>query len=253
MAHFITHFKQNETYRDSQVVIVGGSYGGTMVAWFRQLYPHLVVGAWSSSAPVLAKVDYVEYKEVVGSGFQTVGGDPCYERLQNAFAQAEEMIENEEFEEFRQLFGLCDDFNGTRSLDVWSAFSTFSDVLAGIVQTNRRGNINAVCESLTESTDPDFNDVQEFARWFHSYVQDFIDPEFCLDNYDASVDFYRETSWDSDAARSSNRQWFYQTCSEYGWYQTSNSEDQPFGSSFPVDLYVQLCNDVYGEKLVFVR
>lgn len=43
------------------------------------------------------------------------------------------------------------------------------------------------------------------------------------------------------------RQWFYQTCNEYGWYQTSGSKDQPFGTKFPADLYINVCKDAYSE------
>lgn len=40
--------------------------------------------------------------------------------------------------------------------------------------------------------------------------------------------------------------WFYQTCREFGWFQSSGSRKQPFGSSFPVTLYTDQCNDVFG-------
>lgn len=43
------------------------------------------------------------------------------------------------------------------------------------------------------------------------------------------------------------RQWFYQTCNEYGWYQSSGSKLQPFGSKFPADLYINACRDAYSE------
>lgn len=39
--------------------MVGGSYAGTMAVWMRQVYPDSVDGAWASSAPLLAKVDFV--------------------------------------------------------------------------------------------------------------------------------------------------------------------------------------------------
>jgi serine protease 16 len=47
-------------------IIVGGSYPANLAAWFRQKFPHLVIGAWASSGPVLAKADYWEYDAVVG-------------------------------------------------------------------------------------------------------------------------------------------------------------------------------------------
>ena len=42
------------------------------------------------------------------------------------------------------------------------------------------------------------------------------------------------------------RQWFYQTCSEFGFYQTSDSDNQPFGKMFPLNFSVQQCEDVFG-------
>lgn len=135
LANFISVTKREPRFQNANVVLVGGSYSATMVAWFRQLYPHLAVGAWASSAPVLAKADFVEYKEVVGAAIRFVGGNQCHQRLENAFAQAEALIANGEGLRFKELFRFCDDFDV--EVDAAAAFSTLTDVLAGVVQYHR--------------------------------------------------------------------------------------------------------------------
>ena len=36
----------------NEVLVIGGSYPGALSAWFRNRYPHLTVGSWSSSGVV---------------------------------------------------------------------------------------------------------------------------------------------------------------------------------------------------------
>lgn len=43
------------------------------------------------------------------------------------------------------------------------------------------------------------------------------------------------------------RPWFYQTCSEFGWYQTTDSKNHPFGTLAPVEFNSELCKDVFGD------
>ncbi|CAN7032138.1 unnamed protein product [Brassica oleracea var. botrytis] len=49
-AILIRSLKQNLSSEASHVVVFGGSYGGT---WFRLKYPHIAIGAFASSAPIL--------------------------------------------------------------------------------------------------------------------------------------------------------------------------------------------------------
>jgi thymus-specific serine protease len=50
--------KSQKKFADSKIILYGGSYAANMVLWFKQRYPHLVLGTVASSAPILAKVDY---------------------------------------------------------------------------------------------------------------------------------------------------------------------------------------------------
>lgn len=72
--------------------------------------------------------------------------------------------------------------------------------------------------------------------------------EKCLDyKYDNMLDEMKNVSWGSKVAEGM-RQWTYQTCTEFGFYQTSDSKDLVFGDRFPVEFFIRQCEDVYGKK-----
>lgn len=59
LAYFIEYQKETLSGASaSKVVIVGGSYAGTMATWARIKYPHLIDAAWSSSGPLEATPDF---------------------------------------------------------------------------------------------------------------------------------------------------------------------------------------------------
>ena len=59
----------------------------------------------------------------------------------------------------------------------------------------------------------------------------------CLDySYDAMIGEMTNTHWDS-AAGVGGRQWTYQTCTEFGWYQSSNQPGHPFSSLFDASFF----------------
>lgn len=82
--------------------------------------------------------------------------------------------------------------------------------------------------------------IETLKRFYNIFKLIFMPVDKCLSfKY---VDFVKEIKQEI-----SYLAWFYQTCSEFGWYQTTDSKEQPFGSNAPVDLSLKLCQDVYGD------
>ncbi|MEE6510932.1 hypothetical protein FKM82_031266 [Ascaphus truei] len=68
--------------------------------------------------------------------------------------------------------------------------------------------------------------------------------EKCVDaSYKKYVQEMTNTSWEGPAS-SGGRQWVYQTCTEFGFFQSTDSASQPF-SGFPLSYHVQQCSDIY--------
>ncbi len=56
----------------------------------------------------------------------------------------------------------------------------------------------------------------------------------CLNyTYQSMLDDLAQTEY-GEAMGPGGRQWTYQTCTEFGWYQTSDQPKHPYGSRFPL-------------------
>lgn len=209
-----------------------------MVVWMRKKYPHLVNGVWASSAPVNAQIDFAEYKDVMTNSIKKLGGDECYANFGNAFNQMETVVKSGNASRIYQAFKLCSPLDLSR--DVAHFFYETSDIVAGLVQSHRAGNIEAACNFLKREKEQNGKeDLEAFAAWVnHGSLM-------CLDmSYANNVKKFRNIDWVSEANRQM-RQWTYQTCSEFAWFQTSTSTNQIFGTLYPLDYFVKICQDLY--------
>jgi len=236
-------------------VSLGGSYPGSLSGWLRLKYPHLVAGSVASSGPVFAKPDFYEYLEVVDAALKHENSD-CSDALSTAVGKLMFLTSHRVgWSMLTKMFKLCKPFDGKDEANIATLVETLIGNIETVVQYNKdKGNksTNKVCEIMDNRTAG--SELQQFAE-VNSLSLKMADA-ICLDaDYENKVTMLRKTTYEDPTSRVpgdvGNRPWFYQTCTEFGWYQSSSQKGHPFGKAFPVDFFVKMCSDVFGPKFNF--
>lgn len=245
LASFIASKKQE--LGASRVIVVGGSYAGVLAAWFRLKYPHLVEGAVASSAPVLAQVDFQGYLEILAQSLNTFKpATACNDAISAANADIKEKLRTREGRmQITKTFNLCDPVDVSSMADVANLFSILAGNFKEVVQYNNMTSgpdIQEVCSIMTDKSLG--SEMDRYAQ-----VNSLVSGEECLHvNYSHMIDHLKHETWDV-WTDSGHRQWSYQTCTQLGFFQSSDSTIQPFGHEFPVGYFLKLCSDIFGAKL----
>ncbi|XP_022127122.2 putative serine protease K12H4.7 [Pieris rapae] len=246
LAEFIQHVKsedfENGRFRNASVGLVGCSYAGTMATWMRVAYPHLVNVAFSDSGPLHAQEDFPEYLEVITEALRNQGGEACVANISEAVTRMTDMLYTTEgAAQISTMFNTCAPLQANATLDSSTFFwYGITETFAVLVQYAMPGDIAKACGVITEATESD--PVQRLANWINSMN------EGCIESrYSVVVDNHRNTDFDSKDA--TMRLWTYQTCVEYGWYQTTSSDRQPFLQTVPLEYFHQMCKDFFSNNV----
>ncbi|CAI4232956.1 unnamed protein product [Auanema sp. JU1783] len=251
--------KMNELYFNGQTtrwVTFGGSYPGSLSAFFREKYPQLTIGAVSSSSAVHVFVDYYGYAVNTEKNYEGYSA-ACGQRIRDGFKDMINLAYSGVAgrQQLKQTFNLCDDFNEQRiTKSVQFFFQNVYGVFQGINQysgDNRSPasdglNIPEVCQILLNQTKTITPMASIKAVW--DYYNSFYGGNGCNDNsYAKFIQTYSDTSYPDDTDIVSTRSWIWQTCTELGYFQTTDGGNNGmFGSTVPVDFFVDQCIDLFG-------
>ncbi|XP_033638180.1 thymus-specific serine protease-like [Asterias rubens] len=257
LAHFRQFMAMKMNLTTNKCISFGGSYPGSLSAWYRLKYPHLVDGAVATSAPVLAQLDFTGYVSVVRDSLATTQhGSECNKNIQLATAQVEQFLMHMVgWSVISKSFKLCNPLNGSNPNDVSNFFESIAGNFFGVVQYNKDNRkfegaigtditIDTLCDIMVNASIG--KEIDRYAAVNSLLLKTY--GEKCLDvSYDTMIKDMREISWKSSASEG-GRQWVYQTCTEFGFFQTSDGKDQPFGQHFPLSYSLQMCSDIYGKQ-----
>uniref|UniRef100_A0A0K0ERI1 Serine protease K12H4.7 n=1 Tax=Strongyloides stercoralis TaxID=6248 RepID=A0A0K0ERI1_STRER len=251
-AAFIRGMNERFDYTNStKWVVFGGSYSGALAAWARQVHPELIFAAVGSSGPVQAVVDFYQYLDVVKNSLSTYSIN-CANDLEIGLKQLESFAKTDDGQrKIHDLFNLCKPWNQLTKKDIEFYWSSIIGNYMGIVQYSGdnvgdyRGfnTIENICKyHLDNSTTP----LDHIINVFNDYTGNY---EICLDvDYNEYIDFLQDINWNSQS--SDDRSWTYQTCTEFGYYQTTDNDAANYwGSIIDSNWYVQQCTDIFGPSI----
>jgi serine protease 16 len=226
LSSFIDFLKKGNSSRS--VIVVGGSYAGTLSSYFRQTYPNHANISWSSSPPLLLKLNFTEYDFHCAEVLKNQTDYPrCYSNSLGLIQWFDRAITNEtEFQTARSRMRL------NRSIDSISMLSMVADQLAGMIQYRSRDGGRQLTEYCQNQSGLSF-DIDSFFDWF---AADNPDPD--------SNDQLLLTNVSRFAADADSRAWTWQTCNEYGWFQTASGELR--SSYLNLSYYVRVCNVLFN-------
>lgn len=231
-------------------VAFGGSYSGALAAWVRLKYPALFDGAVASSAPVLAKLNFTEYFDVVKASLETsTQGTACTQRIREATTAITAQLQTS-----AGRAALATQFQTCSAIvtndDVANFMNNLAGNFAGVVQYNLDNRafegavdnttLQDLCTMMVSGTDP----VAAFAA-VNSHELAVYQQECLSVSYTDMIADLQNASL-SGPQGEGGRQWTYQTCAEFGYYQSSDSLNQPFGGLFPLGFSLKQCVDVFG-------
>ncbi|KAM3967868.1 putative serine protease K12H4.7 [Aphomia sociella] len=231
-AKLLAYIKSMPRFNNSKIVVVGGSYAGNLAAWMKLLYPDLVDAAIASSAPVLAKKDFYEYLEKVSEDLEEHGSPGCLDKVTEKFQRYEDLFQSEDgIELLKKEENICasNDLHKQENRQLF-----FLDKASDFMYLAQYGNPDAIhryCQNqkFYFPIEPDESNIV----WDKK--------NNCFDyDFDEMIEAMKKIDW--------LLSWCYQTCTEFSYFQTTNSDNQPFTRNVPINLYYSMCTKLFGPE-----
>ena len=184
---------------------------------------------WSSSGVVHAIEDFKMYDYGVYEATNKV--PECAAGIQTINKHFDDIYQRGDPTEIAQLMQSFD--ASDLSISAADFMNFVGDVFASGVQSSKRTELCAAVNTQEAKDDP--------VTWLKNYsVTIGVD----LPDYDLS--FFRNTTIDTGKA---SRQWVYQTCTEFGYFQSPNTEQPMRSHLLNITFWNDFCRQIYGDSI----
>ncbi|KAL0537844.1 hypothetical protein IC582_026833 [Cucumis melo] len=227
-AAVLLHLKQKYHAKDSPVIVLGGSYGGMLAAWFRLKYPHVALGALASSAPILYFEDITPhngYYSIATKDFREVS-ETCYETIRDSWSKIETIASKPNgLSILSKEFKTCSPLNSSSQLEdyLWSMY-------AGAAQYNHppRYPVTRICGGI-DGASPGSGIISKVAAGVFAYKGN-------LPCYNIGPRNDTET----DVG------WRWQRCSEMVMPMSTSNDTMFPPITFDLRSFIDYCYQLYG-------
>ncbi|XAR64743.1 Lysosomal Pro-Xaa carboxypeptidase [Bertholletia excelsa] len=238
-ATLILDLKKNLSALDSPVVVFGGSYGGMLAAWFRLKYPHVAIGALSSSSPILYFENITSpnsFNNIITRDFRSES-ENCYKVIKGSWQEIEDTADRPGgLELLQKSFRVCKNYISASALEGWlrTAF-TYTAMTDYPTPSNFLSPLPAypvkeMCRAIDNPTVNDtFGKLYGAANIYYNYTG----TATCFDLLDHSDPHGLD-------------EWSWQACTEMIMPVGGNSKESIFPESeWNYDARASFCKDNY--------
>lgn len=242
-AVLIDHLKRTiPGAQNSAVVAFGGSYGGMLAAWLRMKYPHAVVGALASSAPVLQFTGITPcnvYFQIITDDYQQAS-PLCPKTIKRSWNAINNLVKNDSGLDFlTQTFRLCKPLTNN---DTYNFINWVSNTWQNAAMTNYPyptsflmpipGHpVKVMCQYLQDPTKPD-----------RDLMVDIFNAVSIFQNYTGQASCFDITKMDNLDSHG----WDFQTCTEMVMPMCSGQDDMFNYAPWNFTLFAQGCQKQFG-------
>ncbi|VIO93101.1 Uncharacterized protein BM_BM17476 [Brugia malayi] len=244
--NFIVHM--NEVFfsgiEKPRWILFGSSYSGALAAWFREMNEDLTIAAIVSSGVVQAEVDYYDHTKNLEYVLKEENA-PCAETIRLSMkALIEKTYTADGRAELGKVFNMCEPFTEPPiSKDIQFFLANVLSVFGGFIQYAggcRLPDVSYFCDLIIHDTDG--IGIIWNAWKIHDQVFQF---EECFDpSYESYLEDLSDISF-VDNEFASYRSWLWLSCTELGFFITTNNGKSIFGSSVSLDYFIDRCMDVF--------
>ncbi|GMI03158.1 hypothetical protein TrVE_jg3684 [Triparma verrucosa] len=243
---------QNEKFETKpKWVTFGGSYPGMVSAWSRLLFPDLIWASVSNSSPVQAKLNMNEYNDYVGKVLsdEDIGGSQeCLDVVAEGHEQIKEQLSTSSGQEgLVAEFNVCeiDGLDNPLSVDRNAQLFAGDGVIYVPAQENDPSctgdlcNVKKICESLLDGPETE-SAMDKLVR-----VAAAQNGDGCVTvDWESQISLLKSLA----ATAGGTRSWLFQTCNEFGFYQTCEEDSScPYAKGLhPLNQDLEMCSSVFG-------